>query len=221
MVALAFCVAIAAAIALIGAALVFRDGGSSDTSSTTPVIDFEGIPQSGGFLGNEDAKVTLIEYADVQCPACRRYAEEILPTVVAEYVRPGKVLGEFRGFPFLGPDSLKGQRFLLAAGEQDRLWQLADAMYRNQGDENSGWLTDDLLREMASEIPGLDVDELFARAESDELGQAAEQSAEDAQNAGITGTPTLIVKIGDGEPYMIAVATPDEMREALDDALSD
>ena len=221
MVALAFGVAVAAALALIGAALVFRDGGGSETSGTAPVIDFEGIPQSGGFLGNEDAKVTLIEYADVQCPACQRYAEDILPTVVAEYVRPGKVLAEFRGFPFLGPDSIKGQRFLLAAGEQDKLWQLADAMYRNQGDENSGWLTDELLREMASEIPGLDVDELFARAESDELGQAAEQSAEDAQNAGITGTPTLIVKIGDDEPYVIGVSTPDQMREALDDALSD
>jgi hypothetical protein len=73
-------------------------------------------------------------------------------------------------------------------------------MYRNQGDENSGWLTDELLRELASEIQGLDVDELFTRAESDELGQAAEQSAEDAQT--YHGTPTLIIRSAT-RPYVI------------------
>lgn len=108
---------------------------------------------------------------------------------------------------------------MLAAAEQDKAWQLVDALYRNQGAENSGWLTDDLVRELASEIPGLDVDQLFADAESDETGQAAQQAAVDAQQAGITGTPSIVIEVGDDEPYLISVATPAQFREALDAAL--
>jgi len=214
----AFGVAIAAAVALIAAALLLRNGGGSEAASPTPSIDLAGIPQDGALLGSPKAKVTLIEYADVQCPACRYYTETLFPTVVDEYVRTGKVRTEYRGYPFLGEDSLKGERFLLAAAEQGKLWQLVDAFYRNQGAENSGWLTDDLIRQLASEIPGLDVDKLFARAQTDELGQAAQQAAAEAQSAGIGGTPTLLVKIGDADPYQIQVATPDQMRTALDDA---
>ena len=217
-VVLAFGVAIAATVALVVVALVARDGDSTK-ANPTPVVDFQGIPQQGSVLGSSAAKVTLLEYADIQCPACRYYSEELWPTVVNEYVRPGKVKTEFRGFPFIGDDSFKAERFLLAAAEQNKLWQLLEALYRHQGGENDGWVTDDLIRELASEIPGMNVDRLFARAESEELAQAAEQAASDAVNAGVSGTPTLLIKIGDAVPYQIQVATPGQVREALDAAL--
>jgi protein-disulfide isomerase len=209
--------AVAVAAAIIVAVVFLRDDGGG--VSTTPIVDIEGIPQDGTILGPADAKVTLIEYADIQCPACLNYTKTLFPTVVDEYVRPGKSNTEFRGFPILGPDSIKGQRFLLAAAEQDKLWQLQDLFYRNQGAEHSGWLTDDLIREIAAGIPGLDVDQLFADAETDEMQQAAEQALADGQAAGIGGTPTLLIKVGDDEPYMIQVASPDQLREALDAAL--
>lgn len=210
--------AVAIAAAFIAAAVLLRDDGTP-AASPTPVVDLEGIPQDGMFLGSKDAKVTLIEYADIQCPACRHYMEDLFPTVADDYVRPDKVLAEFRGFPFLGDDSLKGQRFLIAAAEQNKMWQLMEGLYRNQGAENSGWLTDDLVRELASKIPDLDVDKLFADAESDETGQAAQQAAVDAQQAGITGTPSLVIKVGEDDPYLISVATTAQLREALDAAL--
>jgi len=210
-----FALAIAAGLVVV---LLLRDGGTTSVDQT-PIVDLERIPQDGALLGPSDAGVTLIEYADVQCPACRRYTEGLFPTVVDEYVRPGKINTELRGFPFLGADSLKGHRFLLAAAEQDKLWQLQEGFYRNQGAENSGWLTDDLIREIATGIPGLDVDKLFADAETEEMGQAAQRDAAEAQSAGITGTPTLLIKVGDDEPYMIQVVSPAEMRETLDAAL--
>ena len=91
-------------------------------------------------------------------------------------------------------------------------------MYRNQGGENDGWVTDDLLRELASEIDGLDVDELFVDAERDDIVAEAEGAEAAGQAAGIPGTPTLLIRSG-GEPYVIQVATVDQLREALDDAL--
>src|SRR5215510_11420648 len=159
-VVLAFGIAIAAAVALVVAAVLLRNGNSTPAATATPVVDLQGIPQAGSVLGSPSANVTLIEYADPQCPACRLYTESIFPTVVDEYVRPGKVATEFRGFPFIGEDSVTGYRYLLAAGEQGKLWNLAEALYRNQGAENSGWLTEDLVRRLAAEIPGLDVDRL-------------------------------------------------------------
>jgi protein-disulfide isomerase len=219
-VVLAFAVAIAAATALVVVAVFLRDDSSAPPATATPVVDLSGIPQAGRVLGSPDAQVTLIEYADAQCPGCRFYTEEIFPTVVDEYVRPGRINTEFRGFPFIGPDSVTAYRFILAAGLQNKLWDLQEALYRNQGGENDGWVTDDLIRELGSGIGGLDVDKLLADADGADITEEAEGAAAEAQSAGIQGTPTLLVKIGDEEPYVIQIATVEQLRAALDDALA-
>ena len=220
-VVLAFAVAVAAAVALVAVALFLRDDGGP-ASVPTPVVDLAGIPQRGTVLGAPEAKVTLIEYADLQCPACRSYALNVFPAIVDANVRNGLVKTEFRGFPFIGSDSLKAQRFVLAAGLQNKLWQLQEALYRNQGRENEGWVTDDLLRELAGQIPGLDVEKLFADAEGDEVTSAAEASFNEAQAAGVPGTPTFFVKIGDAEPYVLqSPVDAASLQAALDDALRD
>jgi protein-disulfide isomerase len=219
---IAFAFAAVAACALVAMALLLRDDDSSGSSgSPTPVVDLTGIPQDDRVLGAPEAMVTLIEYADAQCPGCRFYSEEVFPTVVDEYVRPGKINTEFHGFPFIGPDSVKALRFIYAAGLQDRLWQLQEALYRNQGGENDGWVTDELIRELAGEIPGLDVDKLFADAESDDITQEADAANGEAEAAGAPGTPSLFVEIGDAEPYYLQVALDvEQLRTALDDALT-
>lgn len=216
----AFAAAAAAAVALIAAAVLLRDDSGGAEPTPTPVVSIDGIHQDGAFLGAPDAKVTLIEYADPQCPACRLYVEAVFPAVVDEYVRPGRVKTEFRGYPFLGPDSFKALRFILAAGKQDRLWDLQEALYRNQGGENEGWVTDELLRRLAGEIPELDVERLFADAESAEIEQAVEEAPAEAQATGIPGTPSFFIRIGDAEPYYVQLGLdPERFRAALDDAL--
>jgi protein-disulfide isomerase len=157
-IALAFGAAIGAAVMLVVVALSLRNEGSVSPATPTPVVDLSGIPQAGNVLGSPSAKVTLIEYADPQCPACRAYTETMFPTLVDDFVRTGKAATEFRGFPFIGPDSVTAYRFLLAAGEQNRLWNLAEALYRNQGGENDGWVTDDLVRRLRADISGLVVE---------------------------------------------------------------
>jgi protein-disulfide isomerase len=219
-VVIAFGTAIAAAVVLVVAAVLLRNGDSTPTATATPVVDLRGIPQAGSVLGSPSAKITLIEYADPQCPACRLYTESIFPTVVDEYVRTGKLATEFRGFPFIGDDSVTGYGYLLAAGRQDKLWNLAEALYRNQGAENSGWLTTDLVGRLAAEIPGLDVDRLLSDAQEPGIVEQASSAAAKASAAGIQGTPTFLVKIGDSRPYLIQVASVDDMRAALDDALT-
>ena len=218
MVMLAFGVAIAAAAALVAVALLGR-GDSSAPPTESPVVDLAGIPQDGRILGAADANVTLVEWADPQCPACRVYTEDFFPAVVDEYVRPGTVNTEFRGFPFIGEDSVDAYRYLLAAGEQDKLWNLQEALYRNQGGENDGWVTDELIRELAAGIEGLDVEQLFSDADREDIVAEAGSAASAAQAAGVLGTPTLQIAIGDDEPYLITVANLDQLRSALDDAI--
>jgi len=217
---LAFGAALGAAVMLVVVALSLRNDGSVSPATLTPVVDLSGIQQSGAVLGSPDAKVTFIEYADPQCPGCRAYTETTFPTLVDEYVRTGKVATEFRGYPFLGPDSVTAYRFLLAAGEQNRLWNLAEALYRNQGREDSGWVTDDLVRRLAGEIPGLDVDRLFSDAQRADIVKTASGAAAEASASGIRGTPTFLVKIGDQAPYFVQFGSIDEMRATLDDALA-
>jgi protein-disulfide isomerase len=211
--------------AVVAAALVAVSLVRSNTSSTppvtpNPVVDLRGIPQEGRFLGSPKARVTLVEYADPQCPGCRAYTETIFPVVVNQYVRTGKVRTEFRGYPFLGADSVKAYRFFLAAARQNKLWNLQEAMYRNQGAENSGWVTDELIRRLAVRIPGLDVTRLFADADRSDITTAAEGAADAASEAGIQGTPSFLIQSRDVPPYLIQVGSAQEMRAALDDALS-
>ncbi|MGH3065860.1 MAG: DsbA family protein [Gaiellaceae bacterium] len=218
-VVLAFAGAAGAAVALIVVALVFRSDGGTPSPTPMPGIDLAGIPQDDRVLGASAASVTLIEYADPQCPACRFYSENMFPALVDEYVKSSRVAMEYRGFPFIGSDSVKALRFVYAAGLQDRLWQLQEALYRNQGRENSGWVTDELVREVASQIPGLDVEKLFVDAASDGITKEAEDAEAEGGAAGIPGTPTFLVKVGDGEPSLIQVADIGDIRAALDDAL--
>jgi protein-disulfide isomerase len=211
-------VAAVVALALVAGALLLRDDGGS-SASPTPVVDFTGIPQQGAVLGDPSATVRLIEYADLQCPFCRQYAEDVLPTLVNDYVRPGRVQAEFRGMTFIGPDSVTALRFVHAAGLQNKLWQLQEALYRHQGDENSGWVTDELVRELAADIPGLDVDRLFADKDGAEVTELLAEDARNAQADQVQATPTLFIQIGDAAPYQIQVGDADQLSAALDDAL--
>jgi protein-disulfide isomerase len=221
MVVLAFAIAIAAAAALVAAALLLRSSEDTAEPSPVPSVDLTGIPQDGIVLGADAANVNLIEYADLQCPFCRGYSESVFPVIVDEYVRPGRVKTEFRALAFIGEDSEEARRFVNAASLQDRAWQLQEALFRNQGGENSGWVTDDLVRTLAEQIEGLDVDRLFEDAETEEIIALGDEATSQAQAAGVRGTPTFYIQIGDEEPYQLEFEglDPAEFRPALDDAL--
>lgn len=218
--ALAFGIAIAAAVALIAVAVVSRSDDDSATPTTTSTLDLAGIPQDGTVLGSPDAEVTLIEYADLQCPACRAYTETVLPDVVARYVKPGDVKLEFRGLAFIGEDSEEALRYVLAAGLQDRLWHLQDAFYRNQGGENSGWVDEELVRTLAAAIPDLDAERVVADADSAEVAAQIAEAAAQPETAQVRGTPTVFIRVGDAEPQMLEAGSGSEaVAAALDDAL--
>lgn len=213
-------------IGLVAASVLLRGGDSGSEASTTDGAGqvstlLDGIPQDRTLLGSPDAKVTMIQFEDLQCPICGRYQQEVFPGVIDEYVKPGKVKLRFVGLAFLGPDSEKALLHVIAAGEQGKLWQFADALYANQGDENSGWVTDDLLKQISGDL-GLDYAKLTSDANGPAVLQQANSMAAEGQQRKIPGTPWFYVQVGDSEPYEVQPKSLsiEEFRTILDDALA-
>src|SRR5215208_4457601 len=137
--------AIVLAAAVVGVLVVVATGGSDSPSAPTTTRSaptaspLAGIRQNGTTLGSADAPVTLVVYEDPQCPYCAQWALGTFPTVVRDFVKTGRVKLEYRGIDILGPDSLKALRAIAATAEQNRLWNMVEALYRLQGAENTGW----------------------------------------------------------------------------------
>ena len=116
-----------------------------------------------------------------------------MPTVIERYVRSGKLKVDARVLAFIGPDSLRGQSAAIAAGQQDKEFNFAQLLYANQAGENSGWLSDDMVRAAAASIPGLDVNQLLAASDSDAVHAQAQTYVKQATADKVSGTPTLLV----------------------------
>lgn len=204
--------------AVVVGALVLGGGGGGVDASSAAYLD--GIPQERTVLGDPATKVTLITFEDIQCPVCQRWTEEGQQDVVEEYVKPGKITMRFAGLAFLGSDSETALRYALAAGEQGKLWQYTELLYANQGPENSGWVTEGLLEDIAVAL-GLDWDQLQADADSAVVTQQIAAMRNEAAQKEVTGTPTFFVQVGDDEPYKIQPTSfsIEAFRPILDDAI--
>src|SRR5919198_3551725 len=176
--------AAAVLVALVAAGVaiaVVVSNGSSSSSGTTPTRGslvnalpdaavaerlLKGIPQSGNVLGSPNAPVTMIEYIDLQCSACRAFETEIMPSIIPKYVRTRKVRVEARPIVAIGPDSERGVTGALAAGRQNRLFNFAQILYYNQGPENGGWPTERGGEDASARIPGPQVPAFFPSKDS-------------------------------------------------------
>jgi protein-disulfide isomerase len=169
-----------------------------------------GIPQRGAALGNPTAPVTLVEFGDLQCPACALFSQETLPAIIARYVRSGRVLLVFRAIDFIGRDSARAARLAYALGAQNRLWQFIELMYRNQALENSSYVTDTYLRALAGAIPGTNVTEALVAQGSPAVQSQLQQAASAARALGIEGTPSFLLSPTGGQPRRFSPAGLDE-----------
>jgi len=202
-------------------------GGSSkkktaDASNLVKVADttalFAGIPQNGKVLGDPKAPVTMIEFADLQCPFCRQYSQTAFPQLVKDYVRTGKVKMQLETLAFLGPDSLKAGRAAAAAAKQNKLWNFADVMYNNQGTENSGYVTDKYLDAILA-AAGADVTKANAFMKTTDSKQGVTDATNQGETYGVIQTPTFVAGPTAGKKDIITVTNTDPKSFAILDKM--
>lgn len=151
----------------------------------------------------------------MQCPFCARAASAYVPEVVERFVRPGDASLTFRAMSFIGADSDRGALAVLAAGRQNRLWDLAGVLYLNQGEENDGWLSDDLIARAADAV-GIDRGKLDADRGSSAVAEALAEDERIAGENGINSTPTFVVTGPGGSETLTTVESADQIAAAIE-----
>lgn len=206
-------------VALLGiVVLIVVSQSGKDDAKVEGTDLFANVPQKGIAIGDEDAPVTVIEFADLQCPFCRDFAIHELPGIVKDYVKPGDVRMELHLLAFIGADSETGRQIAAAAAQQDRIWPLAENVYSHQGTENTGYLTEDFMRDQGEAVEGLDIDQAISDRGSEEVSQYEQKSEEEARKSGATSTPAFLVGPTDGKKELVDA---DGLRDAIDKALAE
>lgn len=191
--------AIMIAIVLIA---ISQRGNSPDESAGLPAIVAarsidRSIASDRRRLGDPNAPVFLVEWADYQCPFCRDFSELIMPRLIEEYIAPGKVLFEYRDLAFLddsteSDESNRAAEAAACAADTGNYWIMHDTIYVNQFGENKGAFSSSRLTEMAR-TAGLDVDQFSACMEAGTHADEIEAMRKEAQQAGINSTPSLFI----------------------------
>ena len=164
-----------------------------------PVLpDLPPVTEDDWVRGPEDAKVTMIEYADFQCPYCA-----VVKPILEELSDPetGIVRHVYRHFPLtsIHDKAIITSQAVEAAGAQDKFWEMYDVLYARQ-EEWSALTADempDVLSGYAEEI-GLDVDQFDTELENNEYEEKVMAGYDESVALGLGGTPSFI---GDGIPY--------------------
>lgn len=178
------------------------------------------VEQPFNVLGREDAPITIIEFTDLQCPYCARFATQTFPELRRNYIDTGRVRFASRDLPlpmhaFAVPAAVAAR----CAGEQGRFWEFREALFAAQAT-----LGPETYVEQARKH-GLDL-EAFAACRRDGRQAANVRADLDLARAnGITATPSLIIgRLVDGQfqgetiegakPYAVIAAKIDALLAA-------
>jgi protein-disulfide isomerase len=166
-----------------------RGRAASGLSSARPTgtVRVEGAP----FRGDAQARVTVVEFSDYQCPFCGRHFRETLAAIDHDYIETGKVRYVFRDLPIasLHPQAFQAAEAAHCAGDQGKYWEMHDRLFANQ----SALGRDDLSAH-ASAL-GLDLPAFEECMNTHTHASEIQQSLLEAQQAGAGGTPTFFLGV--------------------------
>jgi protein-disulfide isomerase len=145
--------------------------------------------------GKADAKVTIVEFSDYQCPFCARYSRETFPQIDREYVQTGKVKYVFRDFPIesIHPQAFKAHEAVHCAAEQGKRREMHERLFANQQAMGPA--------DLAAHAQTLGLDRAaFEKCLGSGLHSAMiRRHLEEGQDAGVNGTPTFFLGLTDAK----------------------
>jgi protein-disulfide isomerase len=171
-------------------ALLRKATGSAREKPFQPTaIGVAGAP----ILGEADARVTIVEFSDYQCPFCLRHVSTTLPQIKKAYIETGKVRYVMREFPIesIHPKAFKASEAALCAGDQGKYWEMHDLIFRDQKQVEP----EDL--EAHAETLRLDMAAFVACFESDKYAERVRADLKEGVQAGVRGTPSFFVGLTD------------------------
>lgn len=169
---------------------------AAKTAATEVISLLQGIPQSGITLGNPNAPVTIQYFGDLECPFCKQFTLSALPTVIKKYVRTGKVKIEYHSMQTATreKETFQTQQVAaLAAGKQNLMWHYLELFYHEQGEEDSGYVTESYLQGLAAQVPGLNLSDWSTARNDPAYANAVIADAQAANQNGFTGTPSFMI----------------------------
>jgi protein-disulfide isomerase len=192
-------------VAIVGILIATGGGGtkkvvahSKEATEKTTLVSalLGGIPQSGNTLGRATAPVTLQYFGDLECPICKDFTLGALPSIIKQWVSTGKLKIEFRSMETAThePETFRTQQIAaLAAGKQNKMWQFVELFYHEQGEENSGYVTEGYIQNLAQQIPGLDLGKWTTARSDATLANQITSDGQAANGQGFTGTPAFLI----------------------------
>ena len=144
---------------------------------------------SGPFKGNKNARVTLIEFTDYQCPFCARHLFQTAPQIDKDYIQTGKVKYVLKDFPIasIHPQAFKGHEAAHCAGEQGKYWEMHGRLFGNQ----KAMAPKDLSQH--AEAIKLDTPRFQQCLDNGQYAAKIRKSLEEGTKAGVQGTPTFFL----------------------------
>ncbi len=147
-------------------------------------------------LGNKEAKVTLIEFSDYECPFCKRHYDQVYPQLKKDYIDSGKVKLVYRNYPlpFHDPMATYEAKAALCAREQggdSTYFKIHDEIFK-QTTSNGNGLTKDKVKQIAVSL-GLNADVLSSCADGTKYDAKIKSDIADGSAAGVNGTPSFFV----------------------------
>ena len=154
--------------------------------------------------GDENAKVKIVEFADLRCPFCQRFYKEAQQSIINDYVKTGKAVFYFRHFEFLGPASIVAGNAVECANEQGKFWEMHNYLYENQPSESdTSMYTNEKMTQTAGTL-GMNTSQFKSCMDSNKYQANLDKDMSEGQSAGVSGTPTIFINgrsIVGAEPY--------------------
>jgi protein-disulfide isomerase len=185
-------IALGVVAVVIAIAALSRGGSNVSAEIVVPTPRPAGVAQSGHTYGDPNAPVTIDEYVDFQCPFCEQAVVNVMPVIDQQYVENGTVKIVAHPIAILGDESVQAAAAAEAANEQGKFWAFFDALYANQGAENSGAFSNERLVKIAEAL-GLDMSAFHAVFDNGVYTQQVIDTTQGARSAGVSSTPTILV----------------------------
>jgi len=168
-------------------AVALETGEPTDTQPTQEASDVPAVTSEDNVHGPSDAKVTLIEYSDFECPYCARFAAT-MDQIIDEYGDDVRVI--FRHFPLSFHANAKGAAVASeCAAEQDMFWEMHDKIFEANLTKT---MSLDTWKQAADDL-GMDTDDFEDCLESDRYDDKIASQMQEGAKAGVKGTPATFI----------------------------